>query len=156
VQRPTETPIGIVLARTAKLVDRAFDTALTRHGASRPVWLILMSLKAAQPATQLRIADAVGIRGATLSHHLAGMETAGLIARDRDPADRRNHQVRLTDDGEALFRRLVGTAQTHDRRIRTGLSEDDVAQLRALLHRVASNTEGSEAGGGEPDQRVAQ
>ena len=136
---PATAPIGVVLARTAKTAARAFDQALAATGGSQPVWQILISLKTTPAANQRQLADAVGIQGATLTHHLNGMETAGLVTRRRDPANRRVHLVELTDDGEHLFHRLATAAIAHDQRMRQGLTDDEIAQLADLLHRLAAN-----------------
>ncbi|MGW5747781.1 MarR family winged helix-turn-helix transcriptional regulator [Amycolatopsis sp. NPDC003861] len=141
--KPATAPIGVVLARTAKTAARAFDHALAAAGGSQPVWQILISLKTTPVANQRELADAVGIQGATLTHHLNGMEDAGLVTRRRDPANRRVHLVELTDDGEQLFHRLATAAIAHDQRLRHGLTDPEIAQLADLLTRLAHNvTEG--------------
>ena len=137
--QPATAPIGVVLARTAKTAARAFDQALATEGGSQPVWQILISLKTRPAANQRELADAVGIQGATLTHHLNGMEDAGLVTRRRDPANRRVHLVELTDDGEQLFHRLATAAIAHDQRMRQGLTETEIAQLADLLTRLAAN-----------------
>ncbi|HST67500.1 MAG TPA: MarR family transcriptional regulator, partial [Mycobacteriales bacterium] len=108
-------------------------------GGSLPVWLVLRALKTGSSRSQSELADAVGIRGATLSHHLDGMEAAGLVTRRRDPASRRTSVVELTDAGTALFRTLREAAVEHDRRLRTGLTDAEVARLADLLARLAAN-----------------
>jgi MarR family transcriptional regulator for hemolysin len=67
------------------------------------------------------------------------MEAAGLMTRERDPANRRAQRITLTDEGEALFRRLRDVAVRFDRRLRTGLDDDQVAELRQVLDRLAAN-----------------
>ncbi|GAB3145594.1 MarR family winged helix-turn-helix transcriptional regulator [Amycolatopsis stemonae] len=136
---PATAPIGVILARTAKTAGRAFDHALAAAGGSQPVWQILISLKTKPVANQRELADAVGIQGATLTHHLNGMEAAGLVTRRRDPDNRRVHLVTLTPDGEQLFLRLASAAIAHDERMRKGLTDAEVAQLADLLHRLAGN-----------------
>jgi MarR family transcriptional regulator for hemolysin len=120
-------------------VSRAFDDALAQAGGSVPVWLVLISLKSQQVRNQRELAEAVGIREATLTHHLNAMDEQGLITRRRDPANRRVHLVELTEAGEATFQRLRGAATTFDQRLRAGLSGDEVSQLEALLGRLAAN-----------------
>jgi MarR family transcriptional regulator for hemolysin len=139
VPRPTHTPIGLNLARTARSVSRAFDDALAQAGGSVPRWLVLISLKTQPVRNQRELAEAVGIREATLTHHLNSMDEEGLITRRRDPANRRVHLVELTEAGEAAFQRMRGAATAFDQRLRSGLSGDDVAQLEALLGRLAAN-----------------
>jgi MarR family transcriptional regulator for hemolysin len=136
---PVTTPIGLHLARVAREAGRAFDAALTAAGGSQPVWLILISLKSRQLANQRELADAVGIQEATLTHHLNAMETAGLVTRRRDPANRRVHLVELTEAGDDLFGRLRETATAFDQRLRAGLSDADITRLRELLDRLQEN-----------------
>lgn len=136
---PLQPPIGLRLARTAKTLSRAFDDALAMAGGSLPVWLVLISLKSQQLGNQRELADAVGIREATLTHHLNAMDTQGLITRRRDPSNRRVHLVELTEAGEALFGRLRGAAAEFDRRLRDGISAQDVAVLGDLLSRLERN-----------------
>ncbi len=123
----------------ARDVGRAFDAALARAGGSRPTWLVLLSLKARPTSNQRELAAAVGIQDATLTHHLNGMESDGLLTRRRDPANRRVHVVELTPAGEAAFNRLRAVAQDYDERLRTGLTEAELDVLRALLGRLRSN-----------------
>jgi MarR family transcriptional regulator for hemolysin len=135
-------PIGLVLTRSSRAVSRAFDERLAEAGGSLPVWLVLLALKTRPARSQSELAEAVGIRGATLSHHLDGMEAAGLVTRRRDPASRRTSLVELTDAGTELFGRLREAAVEHDRRLRAGLSDEDVAHLATLLERLATNVAG--------------
>jgi MarR family transcriptional regulator, transcriptional regulator for hemolysin len=137
--RPIRPPLGLELARTAKVVSRAFDDALTRAGGSQPMWLVLISLKSRQLANQRELAEAVGIQGATLTHHLNAMESAGLVTRRRDPDNRRVHLVELTAAGDALFLRLRDAAVAFDKSLRRGLSDTDVARFHELLGQARDN-----------------
>lgn len=137
--RPPGQPIGLQLARTAKAVSRAFDDALATAGGSLPVWLILLSLRSGSVATQRELADAVGIRDATLTHHLGAMDSDGLVIRYRDPADRRIQKVALTEAGEAAFQRMRGAAMTFDRQLRDGLSDRDLAIATRILDQLRAN-----------------
>jgi MarR family transcriptional regulator, transcriptional regulator for hemolysin len=140
--RPAHQPLGLHLTRVSRTVSRAFDETLAEAGGSLPAWLVLISLKSRQLASQRELAEAVGIQGATLTYHLDTMESAGLVTRRRDPANRRLHLVELTPAGDALFLRLRAAAMAFDRRLRAGLSEHDVAQLEALLTRLRDNVSG--------------
>ena len=137
--RPVHQPLGLHLTRVSRIVSRAFDDALAEAGGSLPVWLVLISLKSGQLASQRELADAIGIQGATLTHHLDAMESAGLVTRRRDPENRRLHLVELTPAGDALFARMRDAAMAFDERLRAGLSRPEVAQLEVLLARLRDN-----------------
>lgn len=136
-------PIGLRLSQAARAVGRAFDEALAEAGGTLPVWLILLNLRIRKPGTQRELAEAVGIREATLTHHLNAMDAEGLITRTRDASNRRIQTVTLTGEGEAAFFRLAGAARAFDARLRTGLDEADLATLTALLTRLSSNVAGN-------------
>lgn len=140
--RPARTPIGLELARSARTVSRAFDDALASAGGSLPVWLVLLNLKTRQVASQRELAEAVGVREATLTHHLNAMDAQGLVTRTRDPANRRIHVVELTPVGEAAFLRLAQAATAFDRRLRNGLTDTDLDGLTAVLTKLTANVAG--------------
>lgn len=142
--KPTHKPIGMELARTTKLVSQAFDAALVEAGGSLPVWLALLSIKASASANQRELAGMIGIQGATLTHHLNAMEKQGLLTRRRDPANRRVHQVELTQAGEALFLRLRDRALAFDRRLRSGIPDQRIAELSDALAALRANVEALE------------
>ena len=137
--RPAREPLGLHLTRVSRIVSRAFDEALAEAGGSLPVWVVLISLKSGQTSSQRELAGAVGIQGATLTHHLDAMESSGLVTRRRDPRNRRLHLVELTPDGDALFLRLRDAAMAFDQRLRVGLSETETSQLESLLTRLRDN-----------------
>jgi MarR family transcriptional regulator, transcriptional regulator for hemolysin len=137
--RPAQPPIGLQLTSTARAVSRAFDAALTAAGGSLPTWLVLLSLKTRSVANQRELAAAVGIQGATLTHHLNGMESDGLLTRRRDPTNRRVHLVELTDHGEAMFHRLRRVAVNHDHRLRAGIADHELDLVRNVLARMLAN-----------------
>jgi MarR family transcriptional regulator for hemolysin len=136
---PFPLPIGLRLNQTARVVERAFDEALAKAGGTFPVWLVLLNLKIHRPANQKKLAEFVGISEATLTHHLNAMDASGLISRTRDAANRRVQVVALTEAGEAAFLRLRDAAIVFDAKLRAGLADADVDQLRALLGQLAVN-----------------
>jgi MarR family transcriptional regulator for hemolysin len=136
---PTAEPIGRVLDSTAKQLSRAFDQELVAAGGTRPGWLILLALKQQRWRTQQEVAAAVGIEGPTLTHHLDSMERGGLIERSRDPDDRRVMRVELTKAGEKLFLSLAKAAQSFDQRLRKGVSDGELDDVRDVLARLRAN-----------------
>ena len=137
--RPTHPPIGLTLTRISKSVSRAFDAALAEAGGSTPTWLVLIAVKTRAMGNQRELAESIGIKGATLTHHLNAMEADGLLTRRRDPANRRVHVVELTDAGEQAFARLAAAAQSFDKRLRDGFTEAEITTLERLLHRLQTN-----------------
>jgi MarR family transcriptional regulator, transcriptional regulator for hemolysin len=136
---PFPVPIGLRLNQAARAVGRAFDKALADAGGSLPVWLILLNLTIGRPGTQRDLAEAVGIREATLTHHLNAMDADGLITRARAAANRRVQVVTLTDKGNQAFLALRAAAVAFDEQLRAGLDDADLATLTTLLTRLSVN-----------------
>jgi MarR family transcriptional regulator for hemolysin len=145
--RPAQTPIGLQLTGVSRSVSRAFDDALAEADGSLPVWLVLVNLKANPRASQRELAQAIGLTQATLTHHLNAMDAAGLVTRRRDPTNRRVHVLEMTDEGQAAFTRLRAVALDFDRRLRRGISSEEIGQLTDLLDRIGTNAD--DGGGGD-------
>src|SRR5690349_8085716 len=111
---PPRPPIGLQLSRTARTVSQAFERAMAEAGGSASAWQVLLLVRAGQWGSQSRMAEAMGVTGATLTHHLTGLEAQGLVRRWREPGDRRAQNVELTPEGIALFDRLRAVAVAHD------------------------------------------
>jgi MarR family transcriptional regulator for hemolysin len=100
---------------------------------------VLSAVQTTEVATQGELAAAVGIRQPTLTHHLDGLERAGLVTRTRDAGNRRVQRIVVTEAGEQLFLRLRRAAAAFEGRLRAGLDEDDVRTLRRLLAQLEEN-----------------
>ena len=126
-------PVSDLLFRTAKALARALDDALVAAGGSTSTWQVLRAVRTAESGSQAELADVVGVRQPTLTHHLDGLERAGLVTRWRDPDNRRVQRVLLTAAGEDLFVRLRRAAAAFEGALTADLEDGDVATLRRLL-----------------------
>jgi MarR family transcriptional regulator, transcriptional regulator for hemolysin len=139
--RPASAPIGLRLTRTSRAVTQAFERAMAAAGGSVSTWQVLLLVRSANWETQSSLAEELGITGATLTHHLNALERKGLVRRWREESNRRVQRVELTDDGVVLFNRLREVARRHDQMLRSGLSDDEVEQLGALLERLEAGVQ---------------
>ena len=130
---------------TGKALREHFEEALAEAGSSLATWAVLNGLDRGRWDSQRDLARDLRIEGATLTRHLDRLEREGLIARTRDPFDRRQIQVALTPVGRGLHRRLRATAQELDRKASEGLSMREQQTLRRLLGRMQENIGGDDA-----------
>jgi DNA-binding MarR family transcriptional regulator len=72
------------------------------------------------------------------------MEKAGLVERRRDTEDERVSRVYLTEAGRDMRSKVEDTFRNFEAQAFAGLSEEEVATLRALLLRVQNNLVGRE------------
>ena len=131
--------LSLLVGRVAKELSRAFDDVLVAAGGSTPTRQVLRALSAGDHRTQADLATAIGVRQPTLTHHLDALERAGLVTRERADANRRVQRVTVTESGEHLFLRLRRAAASFDGRLRAGLDDAEVGELRRLLGQLAEN-----------------
>src|SRR5439155_17984868 len=98
---------------------------------------ILVALEEDTHETQGSIADALGYDRGQLVGLLDELEERGLIERRRDPNDRRRHLVQATVEGKRTLRKLRTLSRQIEDEFLAPLSEDERAQLHALLFRLA-------------------
>src|SRR3954447_19489763 len=135
---PAAPPVGLSLARTARVVTQAFERAMAEAGGSASLWQVLLLVRSREWGTQSSLAEAMGVTGATLTHHLNAAERQGLVRRWREPDNRRVQRGELTDEGAAMFNRLRGVAVEHDERLRALFDEEELARFADYLDRVRS------------------
>lgn len=131
--------LSLLIGRVAKALSRAFEDVLVAAGGSTPTWQVLRALSTGDHRTQAELAAAIGVRQPTLTHHLDALERAGLVTREREDANRRVQRVTVTESGEHLFLRLRRAAASFDGRLRAGLDDAEVAELRRLLGQLTEN-----------------
>lgn len=123
------------LALAAEAVSRALAQVYAeRFDLTRDEWRLIAQLSA---AGELKAAD-LGARASLSKMQVSRAATrlagAGLIVRAVDPEDRRNLVLRLTDAGQALFRKLEPVVLAREADLLDGLAaEERDALARALV-----------------------
>lgn len=127
------------IAETAHALRRAFDRRASSLGVTRAQWKVMFRLNRTPGLRQVELADLLDVEPITLCRIVDRLEEAGLVERQRDPADRRAWKLRLTTAAEPLVTKLHALAETMIGEAFAGLSERDLAVLRASLSRIRDN-----------------
>ncbi|HZR12404.1 MAG TPA: MarR family transcriptional regulator [Acidimicrobiia bacterium] len=143
--------VGRALAFTGKVVAARFEETMARAGGSLPTWMVLLTLDRAGPVSQRELARRIHVEDATVTYHVDRLESAGLVSRTRDPADRRVWRVELTPDGTETFTRMKQAALRFETALRRGLGRDELAQFFTTLERLNANAEAFVPGTVPPD-----
>jgi DNA-binding MarR family transcriptional regulator len=135
VQRLTTSLAGQVghLLRRAHVASLALmpGTPLAdRHPSDLAV---LAGVAAFGPASQRLLADRLGINPRVMVQIVDRLERDGLVARDRDPVDRRSYAVTLTATGRRADARLGAAADAHSARLTRRLTAPQRRRLHGLL-----------------------
>jgi len=87
--------------------------------------------------TQATIADALGLDPSRLVAVLDSLEEKGLVARQRDPHDRRRHVVSITAAGKQQLQRLRAITKKLEDEYFASFTPEERAQFHELLLRLA-------------------
>jgi MarR family transcriptional regulator for hemolysin len=132
-------PLGRDLVFTAKEIREAFEQAMERAGGSLGIWIVLNAIKATGFVSHSILASHAHVDGATITYHVDRAEKLGLVQREVDPADRRVKRLRLTPDGERVYKELGVAARALEARVMTGINEAEQARLRRTLAKLRAN-----------------
>ncbi|MBM7440364.1 MarR family winged helix-turn-helix transcriptional regulator [Streptomyces sp. HB132] len=118
--------------------SRAFGAfyreALRDLGLTYPQYLAMMVLWEHGPQQVKTIGEWLRLDSGTLSPLLKRLESAGLVRRERSPADERSVTVHLTDDGAELRERALPVPRSI--LAATGLSVQEILALQETLGRL--------------------
>ena len=98
---------------------------------------VLLLLDGRDPKSQQQAARRLGVDRTTMVGLLDGLEAKGLVARRADAEDRRRNVLELTADGQTALARAVRASDEAERQLLAELDDDESAQLRTLLTRLA-------------------
>ena len=100
----------------------------------------VLSAAADEPRTQLVLAQSLGVDRTVMTYLLDDLESAGLVERRPDPADRRARRVVLTADGNARLCDLERRLAAAEEHLLEPLDPTERDVLRHLLRRLATRT----------------
>ncbi len=135
---PSALKTCAVLLRTGSDLLTAFETILGKHGLSqgRFLTLIVMNRTPNRTINPSTLAEKVGVKRATMTGLLDGLEGKGLIERVAHPEDRRKLGIRLTKKGWQLLDKMLPGYYDHIGKLMAKLSEKERQELELLLGKV--------------------
>jgi DNA-binding MarR family transcriptional regulator len=135
---------GSITNRTGFLIARAHHRLRERGGhALRTLGIeprhfgVLAAIAAAGHCSQQQVADRMGVSGPAIVQTVDELDQAALILRDRNPQDRREYILRLTDQGRTHLAQARGALDEIQAEVADLLTERGAADLNALLGRIA-------------------
>jgi homoprotocatechuate degradation regulator HpaR len=119
-----------------------FRPMLAGHGLTEQQWRVLRALAEFEELEVSQLAAKAVILGPSLSRILRSFEGQGLVAKRRDPVDRRRHWLQLTEQGRAMIARVQPDSIAIYREIETLMGDAAMRALVDELNAVAARLNG--------------
>jgi DNA-binding MarR family transcriptional regulator len=137
---PTDDPLALerqvcfALAIASRTVLAVYRPVLEPMGLTHPQYLVMLALWGHEPLSVTELSRMLELDAGTLSRLLKRLESAGLVTRERNPADERTLAVGLTPRGRDLRAEALQVPARVLERL--GMDLDELVELRDRLSRV--------------------
>lgn len=135
---PQQLGAYFVLTEAVSLLQHQIEQQLRTEGDLSYVQFQLLArlANADGPLTMTQLADGVVYSRSGLTYQAGLLEKAGLITRGPSPDDERATLVTITDNGRALFNRVLPGHTQVTRLLFDPLTDDDLHHLGDIMTRV--------------------
>jgi DNA-binding MarR family transcriptional regulator len=99
---------------------------------------VLLGVLRDEPLTMSGVMQALHIKASTATSLVSRLESAGLVSRSRNPADRRSLLVTITPAGEALWARAEPVFAEFDGALSKASGAQAVNGFRAVLRALSA------------------
>lgn len=148
VTPPSETDLArslneipsYLLTRIAHRHNKNVRDALKAVGLTTIATRVLVSLAVFKTLSVSDLCVYAVAEQPTMSRALDKLEADGVIQSKAGAADSRVRMIELTEQGEALYRRVWPVVTEHNERMMRGISEQDRQQMLSTLTRMLNNT----------------
>ncbi|MDQ8043441.1 MAG: MarR family transcriptional regulator [Solirubrobacteraceae bacterium] len=128
--------LPLLLSRAGSDLAAFAEPRFAELGITPKDYVALAVLADDEPGSQLELAEACGRAPAMMVSVIDQLAHKGLVARERDPKDRRRSVVRLTPDGTQVLAAADREAERVSAAMLVALSPDEQTQLHDLMHRA--------------------
>ncbi|MFG1902602.1 MarR family winged helix-turn-helix transcriptional regulator [Micromonospora carbonacea] len=125
--------LGYLLKHATLRLTALTDAALEHLGIDSKDFGALRVLAHGEPASQLQVAQKLGVDRTTMVALLDELERKGIVVRRPDPADRRRNIVALTDQGRRTFDAAQAAYQDAENAFLVPVRPGAADQLRRTL-----------------------
>lgn len=137
--QPGVGDLGQALAALLRRYHEGASSAVSDLPGGPRGFQVLLTAAQGECGNQATIASRLGIDRTVMTYLLDDLESAGMVERRPDPADRRARQVVLTSTGTEVLAAATERIRDVETSVLAGLSGDDAAALRRLLVLAAAD-----------------
>jgi DNA-binding MarR family transcriptional regulator len=127
---------GYLIAAAHLRARERFEAALEPLGIEARHFGALATIVEEAPCTQQHVAKRLGVTGPVVVQIVDELESRGLVARERNPNDRRSYALTPSSKGRATLRRARTVVDETTTVFAEPLGPEGDAELRALLRKL--------------------
>ena len=127
------------ISETSHAMRRFFDRRVAELGVTRAQWRVIATLGHHPGMKQVELADRLDVEPISACRIVDRLEEAGLVERQRDPADRRAWRVLLTEKANPIVEKLRHLAAQLAADVFAGIAPEEIEAMRGVLARARSN-----------------
>jgi DNA-binding MarR family transcriptional regulator len=135
--------IGVKFSVIARQMRKRFDRTVELDGVTRAKWSTVVAISRNPGATQRSIAAMLEITDVAAGQMINRLCEDGYLERREHPTDRRAYCLYVTPSAQPLLVRLAEIAKRLEVETFAGFTAAELAQLDALLDKLASNVTAS-------------
>jgi DNA-binding MarR family transcriptional regulator len=133
-----KTGIGGLVSRVRVKLFEALDEELAPLDITAAQYVILVNLAHGVDSAS-GLCKGVSYDPGAMTRMIDRLERKGLVRRVRSPEDRRVVNLALTEEGKAVYPKLVASAAAVTNRRLRGFTKAEAQQLERLLQRMLAN-----------------
>lgn len=117
-------------------VTAIYDAELDAYGINIAQYSLMKLVINNNPVSLTRLGDIAGLDRSTVGRNVTILVRQGWLQVDRDGMDKRQQQVSITPEGEALIREAFPAWQRCQHIIEKHLGPDNVRALQHIFHQI--------------------
>jgi len=125
-----------LLAECLQGFERYSGESVRQYGLTHAQFDIIATLGNTPGMSYKELGERTLITKGTLTGVIERLEQKGLVARERSSDDKRSFQVRLTQEGEAVFRDVFPKVVSHGKQLFADFSEAEFDDMDAILRKL--------------------
>ena len=128
--------LGLLLGRAAMLKDRIIDRHMEPYGITAAQFKVLIIMAQFAVDTPAELCRHLSLDSGAMTRMLDRLEQKGFLARKRSEGDRRQVQLVLTVDGQALADRLPYIGAEAMNELAGAISAQELDTLEQILKKI--------------------
>ena len=131
--------IGALIGQARKTMLNKIDAELAPFDVSAAQWLVVLLVGENAVASASALCEKLSYDPGAMTRLLDRLESKDIVRRIRSPEDRRTMQLELTENGKALYPKIIAAMVDVNNGLLRGFSRDEVSQLEGYLRRMLAN-----------------